>query len=146
MRVQFGTEFAISISGQDERVSLAPGFLSVLSVKFLDIETEHVLSFTTEMAVEIVNCVLTPPTFINLVVHCHAGTSRSAAVTLAAHAMPMPNSSAAWMHACYAITLVVRLLAEKSGCQIPIPARSDLSRAAENLFCTYLVIHTVIVF
>ena len=62
MRVQFGTEFAISISGQDERVSLAPGFHSVLSVKFLAIETEHVLSFTPEMAVEIVNCVLTPPT------------------------------------------------------------------------------------
>ena len=50
------------------------------------------------------------------------------------------------LDACYAITLVVRLLAEKSGCQIPIPAQPDLGRASENLFCTYLGIHAVIVF
>lgn len=126
----------ISISDPDESVALAPEFHSVLSIKFLDIEFDHPHAFNPKMAAAIIKFIKQihkERQFTKLVVHCHAGISRSAAVALVAHAMTGADFERR-QDACYANIRVAQMLSNKSGCAFEIPERPDLSDYLKEMF------------
>lgn len=115
----------ISISDPDESVSLKKGWKKVLSLKFLDVENED-YSFTfcedlAKTAAEFIREAAESDESLSLIVHCHAGVSRSAGMALAAHAACPKAEFPRRGKACYANRLVVFFMENELGAKIIVP-------------------------
>ncbi len=125
----------ISIADPGDSVPLAPGFADLLRLAFHDLDDEMFTYlqatgtsmeayrlFTSEDAQAVIDWVdrlAARPDPLRVVVHCHAGISRSSAIALfIAHRCRTPLS---WTAHFVPNRRVVRLLSEGSGMVVPVP-------------------------
>lgn len=124
-------EAAISIGDHDQKPpGVLHGYRHALRLQFLDVEPEecrkhdipHEKTFQSKQAMKVAAFIRTLhdlPDKIDVVVHCEAGISRSAAVASAVEAYSRCDRKE--RDACYANKHVVRLLENELGVQISIP-------------------------